>query len=146
MGVRSCFKKNVLSGGTKQHLLILATVSMLLNGVFQIGRFGAPTPASKCTRTSSRGTTFNLARADERCPEINLSSVAQEIPNESYRERQALYCLVDSLFKRRRTTSHVIEDFRTSPRNPFPNWQAVRATSDLFERGETQGPRLLYPH
>jgi hypothetical protein len=76
MGVRSCFKKNVLSGGTKQHLLILATVSMLLNGVFQIGRFGAPTPARKCTRTSSRGTTFNLARADERCPEINLSSVA----------------------------------------------------------------------
>src|SRR5690348_1201081 len=87
-----------------------------------------------------------LARADERCPEINLSSVAQEIPNEWYRERQALYCLVDSLFKRRRTTSHVIEDFRTSPRNPFPNWQAVRATSDLFERGETHGPRLLYPH
>src|SRR6266566_5452333 len=56
--VRSCFTKSVLSGSTRQHSLILATVSMPLNGISPIRPFGV-TPARKCTHMSSRGTTLN---------------------------------------------------------------------------------------
>ena len=59
----------------------------------------------------------------ERCPEANLLSIAQEIPSEWCGERHDLDCLVDSLFERRGTIRRLIEDFRRSHRNPFPNWK-----------------------
>jgi hypothetical protein len=59
----------------------------------------------------------------ERCPEANMLSVAQEIPSEWYGERRDLDCLLDSLFERRRAVRRLIDNFRTSPRNPFPNWK-----------------------
>jgi hypothetical protein len=59
----------------------------------------------------------------ERCPEANMLSVAQEIPSEWYGEHRDLDCLLDSLLERRRAVRCLIDNFRTSPRNPFPNWK-----------------------
>ena len=59
----------------------------------------------------------------ERYPEANLLSIAQEIPREWYGERHDVYRLVDSLFERRRIVRRLIDNFRASPRNPFPNWK-----------------------
>ncbi len=59
----------------------------------------------------------------ERYPEANLLSIAQEIPSEWYGARQDLDRLVDSLFERRRAVRGLIDNFRRSVRNPFPNWK-----------------------
>ena len=65
-----------------------------------------------------------LARI-ERYPEADLLNIAQEIPREWYGERHDLDRLVDSLFGRRRIVRGLIDNFRASPRNPFPNWKPV---------------------
>ena len=65
----------------------------------------------------------------ERFPEANLLRIARGIPSEWYGERLDLDCLVDSLFERRRVVRRLIDDFRTSPRNPFPNWKLGVAAS-----------------
>ena len=60
----------------------------------------------------------------ERYPEADLLSIAQEILREWYEERKDLDCLIDSLFERRRTVRRLIENFRKSNRDPFPNWES----------------------
>mgnify|MGYP005811599417 CR=1 FL=1 len=58
----------------------------------------------------------------ERLSARRLQNAAHEIPCEWYGERMELECLLHSLLKRRRIVRGLIEDFRKSSRNPFPNW------------------------
>jgi hypothetical protein len=62
----------------------------------------------------------------ERFSERQLHSIADEIPCEWYGERAELRRLLDCLLDRRSMVRQLIEDFRTSSRNPFPNWTAGR--------------------
>jgi hypothetical protein len=62
----------------------------------------------------------------ERFPSRQLKGIADEIPCEWYGERDELQHLLDSLLERRSIVRQLIEDFRTSSRNPFPNWTAGR--------------------
>ncbi len=59
----------------------------------------------------------------ERCSKAILQNIARGIPIEWYGERRGLDCLLDSLFERRSAVRHLIDDFRKSHRNPFPNWK-----------------------
>jgi hypothetical protein len=62
----------------------------------------------------------------ERFPARQLQGIVDEIPCEWYGERAELQRLLDSLLDRRSRVRQLIEDFRTSSRNPFPNWTAGR--------------------
>ena len=62
----------------------------------------------------------------EMFPEQQLWSIADEIPCEWYGERDELQRLLDRLLERRSIVRQLIEDFRTSSRNPFPNWPTER--------------------
>ena len=53
--------------------------------------------------------------------EQHLRSIADEIPSEWYGEQNELQRLLDRLLERRSIVRQLIEDFRTSSRNPFPN-------------------------
>jgi len=55
----------------------------------------------------------------ERFPARQLQGVADEIPCEWYGERGELQRLLDRLLERRCMVRQLIEDFRTSSRNPF---------------------------
>ena len=70
----------------------------------------------------------------ERCPEADLLSIAQEIPSEWHGDRHELDCLLDSLFERRRALRRLIDDFRKSPRNPFPHWKLSPLASTCPEQ------------
>ena len=59
----------------------------------------------------------------ERCSMATLQSIARDIPIEWYGERHDLDGLLDSLLERRSAVHDLIDDFRKSPRNPFPNWK-----------------------
>ncbi|HME31395.1 MAG TPA: hypothetical protein VKG65_01450 [Terriglobales bacterium] len=58
----------------------------------------------------------------ERFSARQLQGIADEIPCEWYGERAELQRLLDCLLDRRSMVRQLIEDFRTSSRNPFPNW------------------------
>ena len=58
----------------------------------------------------------------ERFSEWQLQSIADEIPCEWYGGRDELQRLLDCLLERRSRVRQLIEDFRSSSRNPFPNW------------------------
>ena len=62
----------------------------------------------------------------EMFPEQQLWSIADEIPCEWYGERDELQRLLDRLLERRSIVRQLIEGFRTSGRNPFPNWPTER--------------------
>jgi hypothetical protein len=62
----------------------------------------------------------------ERFSERQLHSIADEIPCEWYGERSDLQRLLDCLLERRSIVRQLVEDFRNSSRNPFPNWTAGR--------------------
>ena len=62
----------------------------------------------------------------ERFSERQLRGIADEIPCKWYGERAKLQRLLDCLLERRRIVRQLVEDFRTSSRNPFPNWTAGR--------------------
>jgi hypothetical protein len=62
----------------------------------------------------------------ERFSARQLHSIADEIPCEWYGERAELQRLLDCLLERRRKVRQLIEDFRTSSRNPLPNWAMER--------------------
>ena len=73
----------------------------------------------------------------ERFSERQLHSIADEIPCEWYGERAELQRLLDCLLERRSMVRQLIEGFRTSSRNPFPNWTMERSTPCATEaRGE----------
>ena len=52
-----------------------------------------------------------------------LARIAEEIPVEWYGARSEMRELLEKLLERRRIVRQLIGDFRTSSRNPFPNWQ-----------------------
>ena len=62
----------------------------------------------------------------DRFSERQLRSIADEIPYEWYGERAELQRLLNCLLERRGIVRQLVEDFRTSSRNPFPNWTAER--------------------
>ncbi|HME32608.1 MAG TPA: HipA family kinase, partial [Terriglobales bacterium] len=73
----------------------------------------------------------------ERFPARQLQGIADEIPCEWYGERAELQRLLNRLLERRSIVRQLIEDFRTSSRNPFPNWIMERSTAFATEaRGE----------
>src|SRR6266542_3108142 len=78
----------------------------------------------------------------EECSKGALEGIAEEIPSEWYVERQELDRLIHSLFERRETVRQLIEDFRRSHRNPFPNWESHPAASTLPDNREISGSRL----
>lgn len=61
---------------------------------------------------------------------------AADIPPEWYEDnRDGLEYLVQQLFKRRGQIRKLVDDFRTSPRKPFPNWKdsmAVAVTANAI--------------
>jgi hypothetical protein len=65
----------------------------------------------------------------EGLPAQDLQKVADEIPCEWYGERSELDCLLHCLLERRTRVRQLIEDFRTSNRNPFPNWRTDSPTA-----------------
>ncbi len=62
----------------------------------------------------------------ERFPACQLRDIADEIPCEWYGERDELQRLLDRLLERRGMVRQLVEDFRASSRNPFPNWTMGR--------------------
>ena len=62
----------------------------------------------------------------ERFSAKQLQCIADEIPCEWYGERAELQRLLDCLLYRRGIVRQLVEDFRTSSRNPFPNWTMER--------------------
>jgi hypothetical protein len=59
----------------------------------------------------------------ETLPPDTIWSAANDIPPDWYGgDMNALETLVDKLIHRRRRIRELIDDFRRSDRNPFPNW------------------------
>jgi hypothetical protein len=58
---------------------------------------------------------------------IDLWRLTQTIPPEWYgHDADSLRQLVETIYERRRRIRHLIEAFRRSERNPFPNWKDVK--------------------
>src|SRR5215472_1590224 len=65
-----------------------------------------------------------LSRAEQMGIE-DIWQIASEIPEEWYEsDRCGLERLVETLYRRRRIIRDLIDAFRTSSRDPFPNWKA----------------------
>jgi hypothetical protein len=65
-----------------------------------------------------------LSRAEQIDIE-DISRIAAEIPEEWYEsDNYGLYRLVETLYRRRSMIRDLIATFRTSSRDPFPNWTA----------------------
>ena len=68
-----------------------------------------------------------LTRVEEFAAE-RLWSIAEEVPPEWYGgDLSVLELLVERLLQRRRRVRELIESFRDSDREPFPNWGAVKS-------------------
>jgi len=77
-----------------------------------------------------------LSKAEEMDPDA-IWRCAAEIPEQWYEgDRDGLHRLVDELCKRRHMIRRLINIFRESTRNPFPNWRDVR-TSDPYNGHES---------
>jgi hypothetical protein len=72
-----------------------------------------------------------------------LHDIANEIPCEWYGERSELEYLLQSLLDRRGVVRQLIEDFRTSSRNPFPNWSMAATTPSVETETARQDLRSL---
>ena len=59
-----------------------------------------------------------------------LGRIAEEIPLEWYGSRSEMQALLQKLLQRRSIVRQLIDDFRTSSRNPFPNWQTAVPDED----------------
>lgn len=66
----------------------------------------------------------------EQFPAAKLQEVADEVPCEWYGERSELESLLKQLIDRRGIVRRLIDDFRTSSRNPFPNWWTTSPESE----------------
>ena len=72
----------------------------------------------------------------ERFPAKLLHQIGDEIPCEWYGERAELQRLLNCLLERRSKVRQLIEDFRSSSRNPFPSWNSERPTTHPTETSE----------
>ena len=60
----------------------------------------------------------------EEMPLDAIWACAHDIPQEWYgHDSDALHCLIETLYRRRCKIRNLIESFRKSTRNPFPNWK-----------------------
>jgi len=64
----------------------------------------------------------------ETIPKSLILQVHDVLMNHRYGERAELQRLLDCLSERRSSVRQLIEDFRTSSRNPFPNWNMAAST------------------
>jgi hypothetical protein len=72
-----------------------------------------------------------LSRAEEMDAHV-IWSCAAELPEEWYEgDRTGLERLVETLCRRRPTIRKLIGEFRSSSRNPFPNWRESLADSAI---------------
>lgn len=65
-----------------------------------------------------------------------LEQIAADVPPEWYGEAEDLERLLEEVLRRREMVSQLIEDFRTSSRNPFPEWHTKRAPSIRAAKGK----------
>ena len=66
-----------------------------------------------------------LSRIKEIDP-VDLWSIVREIPEEWYQsDSEGMSRLIDALYRRQSLVPELITSFRTSTRNPFPNWTAT---------------------
>ena len=79
----------------------------------------------------------------ETFPEQQLCSIADEIPCEWYGERDELQRLLERLLERRCMVRRLIQDFRASGRNPFPNWASARLLPGTSREAFQQVPVML---
>jgi hypothetical protein len=74
--------------------------------------------------------------------EMDLETIwrsATDIPEEWYEgDRDGLHRLVEALYNRRSTIRRLIDAFRRSTRNPFPNWQDTSRCVDLRAANEAE--------
>ena len=74
----------------------------------------------------------------ENFPESSLRSLAEEVPPEWYSsESNELERLLFLLLKRRSRVRDLIQDFKNSSRNPFPNWSSGNANAHLRSPSES---------
>jgi hypothetical protein len=72
-----------------------------------------------------------LSRAEEMDAHL-IWLCARDIPEEWYEaDRTGLERLVETLCRRRPTIRKLIDEFRRSSRNPFPNWRESLADSAM---------------
>ena len=65
-----------------------------------------------------------------------LEQIAADVPPEWYGEAEDMERLLEELLRRREMVPQLIEDFRTSSRNPFPRWHTKRAPSIRAGKGK----------
>lgn len=83
-----------------------------------------------------------LSRA-ERMTWFDLWHCADEIPRAWYEgDTHGLRRLVEALYERRSIIRALIEDFRHSPRNPFPNWGLSQSRSGITHAPTTEAASL----
>jgi hypothetical protein len=74
--------------------------------------------------------------------EIDLETIwrcAADIPEEWYEgDTASLHGLIDALYNRRAAIRKLINTFRRSTRNPFPNWQGTPRSADLTAANEAE--------
>jgi hypothetical protein len=81
----------------------------------------------------------------EGCSLGALKGIAEEIPSEWYGERHDMDRLVDSLFERRKAVRRLIDKFRSSPRNPFPNWKVAPGVATSSDHGSELAAMVSAP-
>ena len=65
-----------------------------------------------------------------------LEPIAADVPPEWYGEAEDMGRLLEELLRRREMIPQLIEDFRTSSRNPFPEWHTKRPRSIRAAKGK----------
>ena len=65
-----------------------------------------------------------------------LEPIAADVPPEWYGEAEDMERLLEELLRRREMVPQLIEDFRTSSRNPFPEWHTKRPRSIRAAKGK----------
>jgi hypothetical protein len=66
----------------------------------------------------------------ETMAESRIAAIAESVPPDWYGDWDQMGRLVETLIRRRERVRELIEDFRKSSRNPFPNWRQATALSD----------------
>ena len=95
------------------------------SGIFPTRRCAASSGATMFMHVSHRGTASSRGSSRiENFPESSLWPLAEEIPPEWYgAATDELERLLSRLLTRRARVRELIQDFKNSSRNPFPNWK-----------------------
>ena len=85
-------------------------------------------PAEQVPDPYDHGKNLSEMTPTETIPKSLILQVHDVLMNHRYGERAELQRLLDCLSERRSSVRQLIEDFRTSSRNPFPNWNMAAST------------------